>query len=427
MLMRKIDNKVTFYIIVLSAIVILRDIAGVGINKYFIIAFCAIWYIISSHDELIGELFFTFPLLCGLPGNYIMPIAFITMLVKKHYVSKNVMALLSYFLVIEIFSSMVLGGTFDISNELGYLVNLFIFFMLIYNDGDFRIDTCLSLYVSGIVFVSLIIISSTLIKAPSNWMSLMASGYFRFGTVEVSNDNSLRMTLNANALSYYSIAGLSCAALLLSRKNRNGFVQLIKIAILIIAGILTLSRTWFLCFALLLILFVLANLRGLRSGFKTILLVGSLILIFAIIANSFTDLTTGILARFSRSDISNGNGRIDLLLVFWNSFWNNAKYVPFGTGVVGYNSALGIDASIHNSVLQLLVCYGVIGFTVFIIGWMRPILCRLKNKELVYWIPFICIFIYSLGAQIVNPPSLLYPHLVAVLALQMGDKEIVSE
>ena len=163
MLLKRNSYRVAIYILILSIIIALRDIAGLEINKILIIAFCTGCFLTASYEELVEELFFTFPLLCGLPGNYIMPIALILMMVKKRKISKKPIILFTYFTFVELLSA-ILWTNFEIMKEVGYLVNLFLFFVLIYNNNDYKIDKCLSLYVLGLSFVSFIIICSTLVK-----------------------------------------------------------------------------------------------------------------------------------------------------------------------------------------------------------------------------------------------------------------------
>ena len=411
------------YILLLSIMIVLRDIGGLNINKYIILLFCGVFFLIASYEEFIKSLFFTFPLLCGLPGNYLIPVAIILMILKKHNINKRVVVLLLYFILTELLP-VALWGQFDfkIPNEIGYLSTLFFFFLFLYNDKDFEISEMIKMFIFGTTLVSFVIICATIKNAPGDWMTLMSSGYFRFGTIEATEGNNLRMSLNANALSYYSIAGLSCSVFLIRYRKKIDSGLIISMVVLTLAGVLSLSRSWFLDMVILIALFLLTGMNGFKAGIKNIFIIGIFIFSIWLLADKFSNITDGIIERFSRADVANGNGRVDLMNYYWNAIWNNEKYILFGTGVVESTNILGIAKSLHNSLLQLFICYGIVGFLIFVIAWLGPVVKKIGKVKLFYWIPFICIFIYSLGTQIVNPYNLLFPHLMAALALQEGEK-----
>lgn len=427
-----VDNKkgqgyLTLYVLGLTLLVLVRDIGGLNINKFIIVAFCALLFLLESVDEIVSSIMFTFPLLCGLPGNYIMTIGFATFMIKKRYFKKEQIFFLGFIILMEICAS-VFYPEKNFVEIVGYVVQAGIFFLLILEeDSCYSFEKAIKCCVLGITLVSVVIIVVTLKNAPSNWLALMANGSFRFGLVNSEYGNELRITLNANGFAYYSITGMSCIMVLIKNNPGKRIRELVEFFVLFCAGVLSFSRTWFLVFFIFVLVTYLSCSSNVIKAIKsTAVLVVSLFLVLSLFSRFLPDVMEGILSRFTDQNLQTAGRRTDIFGEYWRAFWNSGKSVIIGTGVTQYKEMLGVRDSIHNSMLQILVCYGVPGALLFCSGWFKSIVRHLGNVKLLYWIPFICIFCFSQSVQIVNPSNGLFPHLLSVMVLNYGAEKMLE-
>ena len=411
-------QKMITYVIIISLMLLARDIFNVPVNKFFFVAICIAFFFLANQLEIIYMVMFTFPLLCGLPGNYIMPIAFTLYLLKAKGLNAKQFFFCGFIVFMELFAC-IFYDSFDFSNIVGYVTSLMFFFCLIYDRTAYDYKKCLFYFVLGTVLTSVIIVVATILKSPT-WLQDIASGYFRFGKVEHMTEEALNLTLNANALAYYSIAGMSFIVVLLKCSNYNKIALLIDMFLLSITGIMTLSRTWFLVAGLMILLYILATSRSIKGSIRSIIGATVVVAIIYMVFKMFPQMLEGLNARLYRGDISGGNGRVEITKEYLDKFINNARIMFLGSGVTQYSDVIGSSNSLHNSLVQILISYGIFGSFVFIYGWLADVVKAIGKVDLLFWIPFICIFTYSLSAQIVNPHYLVYPHLLAIFAIKAG-------
>lgn len=416
-----IESTLPIYIIILSSMIILRDIIGVNLSKYIFVVLCTLFFFITDKQNLIYMIMFTVPMLCGLPGNYIMPIAFFIYIIKKRYFQKKQFFFCLFIAFMEIFASAFYSSV-DIPMILGYVTNLMLFFCLIYDNSEYDYKKCLFYYTLGILLVSLVIIISTISKSPT-WLQDIASGYLRFGMIEHETEEALNLTLNANSLAMYSITGMSCCVVLLKGSFGKKIFTVLEIIFLALAGMLTLSRTWIIIAIILFLLYFIASTTSIKQTLKTLLGIGVLLGISFYILSNIPEVYEGMIARLTRADVAGGNGRVDITNEYLSLFGNNIRTMLFGTGVTQYRSIIGATESLHNSLVQILICYGIFGSFVFLYGWLSKPIKALRRVRLLYWIPFICALLFSLTLQIVNPHFLIYPHLMGIYALYLGMQE----
>ena len=67
----------------LSLMLILRDVSGMSINKFIYFGFAVALMAIASYQTVVYMICFMLPLICGLPGTYIMPCAWMLLVIKK--------------------------------------------------------------------------------------------------------------------------------------------------------------------------------------------------------------------------------------------------------------------------------------------------------------------------------------------------------
>ncbi len=419
-------SKVIIYIIIVSSMILLRDIFDVSLSKYLFVAICGIFFLAAKTQDLICMIMFTVPLLCGLPGNYIMPIALICYLFKSGRINSKQLLLSCFVIVMELVAC-VFYSTVSLPNIVGYITNLVLFFCLIYDTTKHNYKKYIYYFVLGVVLTAGIIVIATILDSPT-WLQDISKGYLRFGMVENESEELLNITLNANALAFYSMTGISCIVVLLRFSEFNKLFLIIQMIFLGLVGLITLSRTWVLTLVLLLVLYVFASATSGKSVFKACAGLGIVALVVIVILNRYPQLYQGMLNRFNEGNLLNGNGRIEITSQYLSEFDENLRTMFFGTGVTDYKNVIGLEKSLHNSLVQILICYGIFGSLIFMYGWLSDVVKKIGKVKLFYWIPFICIFAYSLTAQVVNPHYLIYPHLLAIFSLNLGiDKATIFE
>lgn len=409
-------KSVAAYVVLLSVMILLRDIAGISLSKYILVAFCAVFFFLSSKSDMIYMLMFTFPLLCGLPGNYIMPIAMILYFVKTKSITQKQLFFCFFVVLMEIFACLFYD-TINFPETLGYITTLMLFFCLLYDNDRYDYKSCINYYALGVTLTCAVIVIATISQTPS-WQKAIASGELRFGEIEHGTETALNLTLNANSLAYISIVGISCCVVLLRCDGVNKIILAIETAVLVVSGLLTLSRTWVIVFALLCVLYVFSSGVSGKGILRIFAVLGLFVLIGYFVFRQFPEIFDGLINRFERDDVLTGNGRYEITHEYMEAFGKDVRTTLFGTGVTQYRDVMGIEESLHNSPVQILICYGLVGTVIFAFGWLLKPVKAIGKVKLLYWIPFICIVVFSTSLQMLNPWYLIYPHLISVYVLQ---------
>ncbi len=165
--------------------------------------------------------------------------------------------------------------------------------------------------------------------------------------------------------------------LLLETVSKKKLVALILMAgTLVYCGFLSVSKTFFLITVCLMILWILALLfnRGKISVKITMILVIIVGVVFLLSSTVFTDAVDAIIARFGRdNNISDfTTGRTDIWMEYLQAFAEDPLLLLFGKG---YTSVLIGGTASHNTIIQAIFQFGLIG-CVFLVAWF---LCLFHN------------------------------------------------
>lgn len=246
---------------------------------------------------------------------------------------------------------------------------------------------------------------------------------YRFGVIDRSNQN-FSANLNPNSLGFLcnlSIVGL--AQLLLSRNGK--IIDGIFIAILIMFGFMTMSRTFLLNLAVItvicLILIVLkftAKTRWIVLG--GVIITGIIAIIFLYLLFPFV--VEEFIERFSDADIS--NGRIDIFKFYNKHILSNPKYLFFGIGLQNVTKKVtGITGiyslAPHNGIQELLVVWGIPGlalFTWFIVEMFLQSK-RLHKIKLINVMPAVLVLINIMLGQFVRSGIIMLSLLLVYVSL----------
>lgn len=410
----------------LAAMLILRDVAGIGISKYIYLVYILACMVMVSYEVTICMVCFILPLVCGLPSTYIMPCILVLLAFKRGRVNFWQLCLIVFVAVMELVASFWYPRQ-NMTAIVQYVSFAAVMFFLIHDDREVDYTRCVQMYFLGVCLLCGVIITVGLQKAPANWIQLFAQGHFRFGNTQRDEIEGMSLMLNANAMAYYSLTGVFCGILLAEKQRgwkRAAYIA--AVVFLAISGFLTVSRSWLLMGILCLILYVFSKLRSPKQ-FVWVLAVIMLLLVAANLwLRSNPGLLEGFTTRLNADDIDNANGRTDTFLKYM-AFWaSDIKVVLLGTGVTQYFSMVDYMYAMHNGTQQILVCCGLIGFTVYMAGLLIPVLRARRGRRIpmAYWLPLLSIVLFAQTIQFLNPNMLMLPYIIGIYALRAGENQL---
>lgn len=406
----------------LSLLLIIRDVFGVELSKFIYFAYTVVLFAIAKYRTMVYMLCFILPLVCGLPGTYIMPCALVLLFVKKMQVNAWQLLMLLFVTVMEILASFWYPD-FDLPAIVQYVSFAGVLFFLIHDKTELDYLQCIKMYMYGVSVLCGVILITGLMMAPSNWLEAFAAGQFRFGETQTEELEGMKLALNANSMAYYSITGICCGILLIERiKGKNKLIYICLLTLAVVAGFLTISRSWVLVAVICLGLYILNQVKHPK---RLLLLTGFLVIAFVTIGNLFdevSELLEGFVSRFSDGNVATGGGRFEIFLEYMEIFTTNLRVFFLGAGVTQFRTTLGCEISMHNGTQQILVCYGVFGFVCFVIALVKPALDVLKSvkKSIISWLPLIGIVAFTQTIQFLNPYMLMLPYIIGIYALKAG-------
>jgi len=421
--MNKRDRYLIYlYLLGLAALLVLRDIFGVGINKFIILFYFILLALPSSYEALITMLCFTFPLICGLPGTYMMLSALIFLVVKRRSINARQFLGILFLLLMELSASIWYIKT-DIAEIIKYLSYAAVVFMII-SDSNLQVDYigCIKSYVLGTLLLSIIIVISTIQKAPSDCSQLFSKGWYRFGAIQAEGVEEVIVRLNPNSMAFYSIIGICCCFVLIGRINKlERIINIGALFIFALIGILSTSRTWILVLLVIMGIYIVSIAKNRKKVVISLVCFLTFIIFVKIVLHNFPEIGYGLLERLVSGSTRTGGGRIHLFMTYFYSFFNSG-YILFGTGVTQYRMMLNMSESVHNGLQQIVICYGVVGAIIFLYFLVHPLLEAIRKVKLLFWLPFIGMFLFMQTIQFINPVMHIMPYVITVFSLRLDQK-----
>jgi len=403
-----------------STLLILRDILGIGLSKFIFLGFIVGAMAMAQYKSLVYMICFIMPLVCGLPGTYIMPCALVLLILKKGKIELRQFLLIALITLLELVAAFWYPNL-DFTSIVQYISFAGVLIFLVRDDTELDYLLCVRLYLFGTVVLVGLIVVGAIIKAPSNWLRLFARGHFRFGDTQSEDNAGMMLSLNANSMAYYSVVGMTCGILLADKETGIRRVFYIALAALCaISGWLSLSRSYLLVAVGCLMLYIFSKLRTPKQ-FLTVLFV--LVLLFFVgwgYLEENPELLDGFITRMNENDISTGNGRTETFVKYMEVFIRNVRYVFLGAGVTQYQKVIEIRSAMHNGIQQILVCGGLCGFMIYMVVLIEPILqiYNRRKPRFAYWMPIISVAVFTQTIQFLNPMMLMLPYIIGVYSLK---------
>ena len=404
----------------LTLLLILRDVMGIGISKFIYLGYTVVFMAIAQYQTLVCMICFMMPLVCGLPGTYIMPFALAFLIIKRGHVNAWQLGMIFFVAIMELIASLWYPAS-NFPAIVQYVSFAGVLFFLIHDKTELDYGFCVRIYLYGVCILCATIITTALATAPSNWLELFAQGYFRFGDTQSDYIEGMKLSLNANSLAYYSITGICCSIFAAEGAKVRKRLLFICLAIFCgIAGLLSLSRSWLLVAAICLLLYVFSKLRRPKQFISVAAVLAVIYVVTAWYFGKNPELLEGFLTRLNDETLETGGGRTEIFVAYMDVFMDDLRVFLMGAGVTQHVATLEMPYAMHNGPQQILVGCGAIGFFVYMVGLIKPILDarNVGRKPVAAWLPLIGLAIFAQVIQFLNPMMLMLPYAVCVFCLR---------
>ncbi len=409
-----------FTAVVVAGLLFLRDIGGVGISSLMVTVIVFIAFMLLDYEHVCCLTLFLVPFISGISAGRVMLLASIFLLIKSKRIKLSQIFMICFVVFMELYASRWYPDP-NHAEIFPYLACSAVLFLMILIDYDINYRKCVMFYYIGIVAaIGISLIGS--VASGGLTASTLVSSRGHIGGYLVSVDGA-RLSFNANTYAYYCIAGITCGFVLMKNTKLANMRKLIMILtyMLLFAGVFSVSRTFLLVASLCLFLYVISE----TDNVKRIVKFGLLILIILIAGIYIMETNSAIINawvfRFTGEDIETGGQRVTLFQQYMDVFWSNERLQWFGAGVTQYRGVTHVYNSMHNSLQQILICFGIPGCILYLIALASPILKMRKDKiPLLYWLPFISCVIFLQSIQFLNPCMFIPTYVVCVYALRLG-------
>lgn len=398
-----------------------RDILDHEFSKMLFVLPLIGYSLISNYRSTIYLIALLMPLSFGLSTGYIFPIILMIYFVKKKKVPYKTIAFVFVLMFLEYihYPFYLSNISFDPSIHLNYFSAWFIVAYLLYNlDKDVDVNRFLYFFCIGTIIFSVFVTWHSLKIFDTTGYQL---GEARIGVVGMEDElesGKIYLRANPNTLAYFSVTAISVILVQLFRKQINIIFAIFSLIVLVVTGGMTMSRTWFILVGFSVLVFVMMNNR---NGFKNVMISLLLLLVLLSIVMKTGDFISLLTERFYGDNTM--SGRTGIFEYYNNVFLNNLDIFAIGTGAINYLKILGYRHAIHNGIQQILVCYGVVGFILLMIPFVRRIMVLCKKLSgvgtLMYLLPIIVVVVFLQTIQSIMPHQLLFPLVPAIGVLSL--------
>lgn len=402
------------YIISLVSLLFFRDVLDYEINKY-VFAFLVIAVsVVANYYTLLIIILFTLPLMCGLPGNYFLPIwAF---LILYHQISLNsINQLAVLFAIVILIWEFTLHALFSLElpliNFLSYSSSIIILSLLITDKSILDFHTPVLAFCLGCC-VLLSIIFIVYMRDPS---LLYTDGGVRMGGDAYLEEGEMSLRTNPNNIGYLSTSSIACLLAMFNYRKVRFLPFLLMLSISFVCGMYSISRTWALLVTLSFIIYFMIQKRNIVAN---IVVLSIFVLVVALylsnneaIINSFTD-------RFTGDNIETAGDRTVLFSKFNEFLFQHPVNFLFGTSALMYKEVTGIMHSTHNTLQQIWLSYGFLGFSLFVYVYIIQLKKYYVKGQFISCLPMLMIFIFLQTIQFLNPQNGMYPMIAAFFVMK---------
>ena len=401
-----IDQRVLFclFFIVLLAAIYIKYVFGFNIPNMMIMGILGVCVLFGGRTEILGIAMCCIPMFTSLPYAYAILICMVVYIVKygkELKIGKGLILIFGIWLW-ELLHLLI--GSYSFKTGTLGLYPYLLCAILMYSDSK-KIEY--RFLVKLVAFCTIAMCFTTMGRHLTDTNFDFGRAFMNMQRLGFDNE-SIEITgayFNPNMLGYLCIFASVGLVQLISIKSSTIWDGLMVI-ILIAFGTMTLSRTFLVCLAAMIILFILAARSKIKSTFMLGIIILAVILIFTValpsVLNNFAE-------RWLEDDITTGRGK--LFIQYNNLLVSSPSILFFGLGLHQLGNKLGdilgtsmIDVS-HNGFQEILLAWGIPGLILFC-GFILSTVVHAKkinkNMKLINYIPLLLLLLKVQAGQLVT-------------------------
>lgn len=421
----KIDKEKIFFgiLIVFSFLFIIRDVLQLNIPRSVFIFLAVIICLFFNNNHVYCFLAFIIPGANGISYTFISLIVLLSLIIKGINFNSTILIIGLILSVIEILS-FIYGpfNLFELVRFMGVFFVAFLYMGEIKNNYDHAkilnyfyfgfIVAMINLFGQYIMHYSIIELFNLSIRF-GNTKELFGYG-----------KDAILLSYNPNGLGTLCLLTIFTSLLMVKVRSRKIYYLVTFFSVLV--GIMTQSRTFLLTFVFAIAIYILAEIKSLKSLIKIVtfggVLGGICILLFATVLSSYAE---SLLERFQTSDLF--NGRIEIMQYYLLESLKYPLRFLFGVGMQDYQGKYLYEMSCHNAIQEIMITWGITGLFIIVYLFYYIIKnARMQNSKilLTQYLPFfIIIFVAQMGQGFTDYPAMLWLMIGYTAMLLKNDKE----
>ena len=378
-------------------------IYGVELNlPNVLLLFVALLIVILGNDNAtIGMVLSCIPLYNCFSYSYIVLIASAVLIIKNFSKIRIGIHILPIFLI---FIWELLHSFDDVVNikQLVILIvpYLFITVLFSYKKALFDYSYCVRIFSISTICMCMTLIINVVMNYGGSFLYAL-SQMSRLGMDEELSDSVLGM-INPNSLGVicvFAITGLMQKYFFIKKEK----IDIVLIITLILFGTFTLSRTYVVCLAVVIILFIIEKKDGIKDHLKALLAsIGFIGVGLIVTLKLFPNTLTAFIDRWQQEDIS--GGRLEIMRNCSDYIWSHPEVYIKGIGSQDYTYKVEqlVPVAPHDGFNEILMIWGIPGLIIIISLIFIMILNakkRCKTSSLVNYIPLIVLLVKGLAGH----------------------------
>ena len=413
------SRSLFFCVLIITAVFVTNELAGISLNMMLIVGIISCLTLSLPYFQAKSFVFFILPFTSSISGVSVLCMYLILLFKKRR---KCISQFIPPILIagLELFNLAFNDIVIYYTSVISYISFIALFFYLLFDENEeSSTQSCIKYFCMGASLVFVLVYVSLIIH---HGFSEILTGQLRntiaMGYEEISEANG-KLTLNANTIAYYSIVIVAILTLGSKRLSFNKVLYICCLAVSIIAGVFSFSRTWLMLAAIIFIIYLIISKQKVYIILTTTLVCVLLLFTQQSILTSIYEIFLG---RINSDTFADAGGRVPIFHEY-NQFWlSKLNYFLFGTGASHYNQVVPIEFSMHCGSQQIWILHGISGVLIFLFSafYYKRRYVR-SHSSMLYWIPFLTCLIFDQSVQFLVPYSLMFPFIPAAYALQLID------
>ena len=388
-------------------LIYVRNILEIEYPIVVLLLYAGAMALLCDHDEIIALAVTFVPFSAAFQYRYALLVLMVVYAIKhlKDMKKINLSAYIPLLLMMvwELMHGII--GEFSFTSYLqGFTELIFCSFVISLPNKKFDYPFIARALAVCVAFSCTVLLLKLLPEVSYNFEKIFEGGDYRFGVNDESVDSYV-MNYNANGLGF--MCNMAIAGLIIRMMSRRvNIIDAALIGVLVFYGALTLSRSFVLCFALVIVLSMFAS--GIKLGkiVRNVVLFSLAVAVMLLVLQlTVPYVLNNILERFMEDDVTGGRAK---LMVWYNEYiFSDLEHLLFGTGLqnilgkVNLGAHVKIEGVPHNAIQELVVVWGLPGivlFGVFVI-YMISNAKKQNGVKLVNFIPLIVWFVMGMSGQ----------------------------